>query len=140
VIPALIRKTIDAISNNHRELIVAGSGKPLRQFIFSRDLARLIIWALWEYNDIEPIILSPPESQEISISTVAEHITRICRFKGSIKYDHTRADGQFKKTASNRKLESLYPLFKFTPFEDALIETIEWFSEHNASARLASRT
>ena len=65
--------------------IVSGSGKPLRQFIYSRDLARLIIWTLREYAEIEPIILSVDEDDEVSIKTVADSIVTALDFNGQVK-------------------------------------------------------
>ena len=64
--------------------MVAGSGKPLRQFIYSRDLGRLLVWAMREYPEIGPIILSVPEEEEVTIKQVAEAITRSMGFKGEL--------------------------------------------------------
>ena len=58
-----------------------GSGKPLRQFIYSRDLATLMIWVLREYKEIDPIILSPDEADEITIKDVALSIVDAMKFK-----------------------------------------------------------
>lgn len=58
VIPGLIRKLHDIIEKNGDTFVVLGSGKPLRQFIYSLDLARLFLWVLRDYNEVEPIILS----------------------------------------------------------------------------------
>lgn len=97
----------------------------MRQFIYSLDLAKLIIWALFKYdNDPSPLILSVDEEDELSIAQVAKHIVEAVEFKGELlvfhfsnpKFDSTKADGQYKKTASNKKLKSLFPGFKFTPF------------------------
>ena len=65
-------------------LIVAGSGKPLRQFIYSRDLAKLMIWALREYNEVSPIMLSVSENDEVTIRQVAESIVKAFSFSGNI--------------------------------------------------------
>ncbi|TNN04805.1 GDP-L-fucose synthase isoform 1 [Schistosoma japonicum] len=75
VIPGLIHKAYLAKKNNE-PLIVWGSGTPLRQFIYSIDLGYLIIWTLREYNDSSPIILSVPESDEISIRQAAESVAK----------------------------------------------------------------
>jgi len=66
-------------------LIIAGTGAPLRQFIYSRDLAKLMIWALREYNENEPIILSVDENDEVSIKEVAESISSAFNFQGTLQ-------------------------------------------------------
>ncbi|VDP73617.1 unnamed protein product [Echinostoma caproni] len=73
VLPGLIHKAYLSKKQN-QPLIVWGSGTPLRQFIYSVDLGRLIIWTLREYNDTSPIILSVPEDQEISIRQAAQAV------------------------------------------------------------------
>lgn len=134
VIPGLVHKCLLAKKNN-TEFIVAGTGKPLRQFIYSRDLAKLFIWSLREYDEIEPIILSVGESDEVSIKQVADAIVKAVDFKGTYKFDTTKADGQFKKTASNEKLMKLLPDFKFTPFDQAVKESVDWFVQNYDKAR-----
>lgn len=64
---------------------ISGTGRPLRQFIYSRDLARLIIWTLREYDEIAPIILSVGEEDEVSIKQVAEAIVDSMEYDGPIK-------------------------------------------------------
>lgn len=64
--------------------MIAGSGKPLRQFIYSRDLARLMIWALREYDEVDPIILSVSEEDEVSIEYVASLIKKIVGHEGEM--------------------------------------------------------
>lgn len=142
VIPALIRKLHDAIEEGKSSgspektvFTVLGTGRPLRQFIYSMDLAELFLWVLREYNSVEPLILSVDEKDEVSISTVAETIARAFGFEGEIRYDSTQADGQFKKTASNAKLRRYIPHFQFTPFEQAINSTVQWFKENCDTAR-----
>ncbi|XP_011501761.1 PREDICTED: probable GDP-L-fucose synthase [Ceratosolen solmsi marchali] len=138
VIPGLMRKLYDLLhddSTENKSLTVLGTGKPLRQFIYSIDLAKLIIWVLREYNSVEPIILSVDESEEVSIAQAAEALAKAFDFKGNIIYDTTAADGQYKKTASNAKLRKFLPNFSFTPFEEAIKETVDWFNENYHTAR-----
>jgi len=142
VIPALIRKLHDAIEEGKSSespektvFTVLGTGRPLRQFIYSMDLAELFLWVLREYTSVEPLILSVDEKDEVSISTVAETIAQAFGFEGEIRYDSTQADGQFKKTASNAKLRSYMPNFQFTPFEQAINSTVQWFKENCDTAR-----
>lgn len=138
VIPGLMRRLYDLIKEGNSEdkvFTVLGSGKPLRQFIYSIDLAKLIVWVLREYNSVEPIILSVDESQEVTISQVAEAIAKAFNFKGQLKYDLTAADGQYKKTASNAKLRKYLPDFQFTPFDQAIQETVNWYMQNYDQAR-----
>jgi len=69
---------------NNTSLTIWGSGKPLRQFIYSRDLAKLFLWTMREYNEVSPIILSVDESAEISIKEAAEAVVRAMEFKGEV--------------------------------------------------------
>lgn len=112
-----------------------GTGKPLRQFIYSRDLARLMIWALREYPEVEPILLSVNVEDEISIADGAKAIAKAMNYGSELVFDTAQADGQFSKTASNRKLRHYLPDFKFTPFETAIGETVKWFQENYETAR-----
>jgi len=137
VIPGLIHKCYLA-KKNGTPFMVSGTGKPLRQFIYSEDLAKLFIWQLREYDDVEPVILSVGEDEEISIKVVADAIVKSIGFKGEYTFDTTRADGQFRKPASNKKLLSLIGDFKFTPFEEALEETVAWFVKNYHNARIGN--
>ncbi|XP_023655869.1 GDP-L-fucose synthase isoform X1 [Paramormyrops kingsleyae] len=134
VLPGLIHKAYIA----HKEgspLQVWGTGTPRRQFIYSLDLARLFVWVLREYNEIDPIILSVGEEEEVSIKEVADSVVEALGFKGQVVFDTSKADGQFKKTASNAKLRRHLPDFTFTPFSQAVKETCDWFVANYDTAR-----
>ncbi|XP_041424185.1 GDP-L-fucose synthase isoform X4 [Xenopus laevis] len=118
VLPGLIHKVYSA-KQNGTALSIWGTGQPRRQFIYSLDLARLFIWVLREYNEVDPIILSVGEEDEVSIKEAAESIVAAMEFKGELIFDSTKSDGQFKKTASNHKLRKYLPDFQFTPFNKA---------------------
>ncbi len=132
VIPSLIHKCFLA-RENKTDFIIWGSGNPLREFIFSQDVAKLTEWVLENYDEPEPIILST--SEEISIKEVVGIITEIMNFKGKILFDTTKPDGQFRKPSDNYKLKSYLPDFKFTPLYDGLKETIEWFESNYENVR-----
>ncbi|KAF8645660.1 hypothetical protein AX16_007656 [Volvariella volvacea WC 439] len=138
VIPGLIHKCYLAKKNN-TPFIVSGTGKPLRQFIYSYDLAKLFIWMLREYDDVEPIILSVGEDEEVSIKEVADAIVKAVGFEGQYTFDTSRADGQYRKPASNKKLLSRIGEFQFMPFETALKETVDWFLANYDTARTGLR-
>jgi len=134
VIPGLIHKCY--LSQKKKgDFVIWGSGKPLRQFIYSHDLGRLILWCLDNYDSSEPIITSVGEEDEVSIKQIAEMVAKAMNFQGNITFDLTKSDGQYKKTASNKKLMTLYPEFKFTPIDQALKETVEWFLQNYDTIR-----
>lgn len=134
VIPGLIHKVYNA-KQNGTPLTVWGSGSPLRQFIFSKDLAKLFLWVARHYDDPNPIILSVDESDEITIKQVVEMIVEAMEFKGEVIYDTTKADGQYKKTASNAKLRKLNPTFEFTNIKQGIKESVDWFVNNYETAR-----
>ncbi|XP_058236227.1 GDP-L-fucose synthase-like isoform X2 [Hemibagrus wyckioides] len=134
VVPALIHKTYKA-KRDGTALEVWGSGQGLRQFIFSVDLARLCVWVLREYEEIQPIILSVGEEDEMTIKDAVDAIVESFGFTGPVIYDTSKSDGQLKKTASNAKLRHYLPNFTFTPFHKAMKETCDWFAANYDSAR-----
>lgn len=127
VIPSLIHKCYIARETN-TPLTIWGSGMPLREFIYNKDVVKLTEWVLENYNEDEPIILST--SEEISIKDVVGIIIELMNFKGEVKWDTNKPDGQFRKPSDNSKIKNYLPNFKFTPLYDGLKETIEWF-EYN---------
>ncbi|KAM5313481.1 GDP-L-fucose synthase isoform 3-T7 [Glossophaga mutica] len=134
VLPGLIHK-VHLAKRSGSALTVWGTGKPRRQFIYSLDLARLFLWVLREYSEVEPIILSVGEEDEVSIQEAAEAVAEAMDFRGEITFDTTKSDGQFKKTASNSKLRAYLPEFRFTPFRQAVTETCTWFTDNYEQAR-----
>lgn len=134
VIPALIRKCHAAVTED-KDFVVWGTGKPLRQFIYSLDLARLFVWAYFDYNDAAPLILAPGEDQEKSIGEVAGYVAKAFGYTRPIVFDTSYADGQFKRTVTNKKLMSLNPEFRFTPMEQAVKESVDWYKANVATAR-----
>lgn len=140
VIPALIHKAYISLKNHEPCLQVCGSGRPLRQFIYAPDLAKLIIWTLETYDEIEPLILSNDVDSEISIRQVAECVVDAFKLKTGrdifLKFNEELADGQYKKTASNRKLRNYLPDFKFTSIQDGINDTVDWFCDNYYRARV----
>ena len=130
VLPALIHKAYISKRDN-TDFIIFGSGKPLRQFIFNKDLGELFLHVLENYDSIEPIILSVDEKDEVSIEDIAYLIAEAFDIdKSKIKFDKSKSDGQFKKTASNKKLRTLLPEYKFTKLKDGIFETCDWFKNN----------
>jgi GDP-L-fucose synthase len=127
VLPSLIHKCYLA-RENKTPLTIWGSGKPLREFIFSRDVAKLTEWVLHNYNENEPIILST--SEEVSINDVVGIIVELMNFKGDVIFDSSKPDGQFRKPSDNSKIKNYLPEFQFTPLYTGLKETIEYFEKN----------
>lgn len=127
VIPSLIHKCYLSRENN-TDFEIWGTGKPLREFIFSKDVAKLTEWVLHNYEENEPIILST--SEEISIKDVVGIIIELMNFKGDIKWNTSKPDGQFRKPSDNSKIKHYLPDFKFTPLYEGLKETIEFFEKN----------
>ena len=132
VIPSLIHKCYLA-KKTGGDFKVWGSGKPLREFIYSEDIGRLTEWILENYNEEEPIILST--SEEVSIKTVVELIVKYMDFRGNVVWQDDKPDGQFRKPSDNSKLLSYLPDFKFTNIEKGLEKTINWFINNYESSR-----
>ena len=135
VIPGLIHKAYIA-KRDGTALQCWGSGAPLRQFIYSEDLARLFVWALRSYDSPEPIILSVPEEDEVSIRDVVQMVAEATGIPPErIEFDTSKADGQFKKTACSRKLQRLNPGFTFVPIREGIRRAVEWFAANYDAAR-----
>jgi len=132
VIPALISKCFEACMRL-QNFEVWGTGKAYREFVYSKDVANIVQWALENYDDPEPLIISPDE--EISIATVAQEIAWRVGYTDSIVYNQ-KMDGQLRKPSDNSKLKSLLPNFKFTPIEEGLQETIDWYVKNENEVRV----
>lgn len=128
VIPSLIHRCYIAKKNNEN-FVVKGSGKPLRQFIHSYDLAKLIMIVIEKYNERDSIILSVDEKQEVSIKDVATYIAKAFDYENKIIFDTKFSDGQYKKTADNSKIMKLTK-FEFIPIEKGIYETVKWFQNN----------
>lgn len=127
VVPSLIHKCYLA-RENKTDLMIWGTGQPLREFIYSKDVSKLTEWVLTNYNENEPIILST--SDEISIKDVVGIIVELMNFKGNVVFDSTKPDGQFRKPSDNSKIKEYLPNFQFTPIYEGLKETIEYFEKN----------
>ena len=126
VLPALVHKCFLAKHNNEN-FVIRGSGKPLRQFIFSRDLANIIM-IVFEKNITENIIISVPEEKEISIGEVGQLIAENFDYKERIVFDTNYSDGQYKKTVGIERLKQVLDEdFRFTDINDGIKITVDWF-------------
>ena len=132
VMPMLIHKLYLA-KKNKTDFTVWGSGKPLREFIYSKDIAKIAEWALFNYEGTDPLIVSGDE--EVSIKDLVSMLVDEFKFKGKVIFDKTKPDGQLRKPSDNSKIKELLPDFEYTPFEQGIKETVNWFIENYENAR-----
>jgi GDP-L-fucose synthase len=128
VIPALIRKCIDARDRGDGEVVVWGDGTPTREFLYAGDAAEGILLGAERYNDSEPVNLG--SGMEISIKDLAELIARLTSFEGKLVWDTTKPNGQPRRGLDISKAEALFGFRAQMPFEEGLRRTIEWYEEH----------
>jgi GDP-L-fucose synthase len=132
VIPMLIHKMYLAKKNN-MEFKVWGSGNPLREFIFSEDVAKLTRLLYDNYDGSDPVILST--SEEISIGSIVEMLAEIMEYDGEIIFDKTKPDGQYRKPSDNSIIRNMFPDFEFTSIREGLTKSVKWFNENYPNIR-----
>jgi len=131
VIPALIRKFILAKKQGNKEVVVWGTGKPTREFLYVEDAAEGIIKATEKYNKADPINLGA--GFEISIKELAGKIKKITGFKGEIVWDKTKPDGQPRRKLDTSKAEKEFGFKAHTNFDAGLRKTIAWYKKISVS-------
>ena len=125
VIPALIKKCLDAIKNNDKEITVWGTGNPTREFLYVEDAAEGILLASERYNKRDPVNLGA--GFEISIKDLVELIVKLTGFKGRILWDNTMPDGQPKRMLDVSKAEKEFGFRAKTDLKEGLKKTVEWY-------------
>jgi GDP-L-fucose synthase len=128
VIPALIRKCIEAKERGDKEIVVWGTGSPTREFLYAGDAAEGILLAAERYNDSEPVNLG--SGMEISIKDLVEMIVRLTEFKGKIVWDERKPDGQPRRALDTQRAYEFFGFRAQMPFEEGLRRTIEWYREN----------
>jgi len=125
VIPALIRKCIEAKERGDDHIVVWGTGKPTREFLYVEDAAEGIILATERYNKPDPVNLG--SGMEISIKDLVHLIARLTGFNGRIVWDTSKPDGQPRRCLDTSKAEKYFGFRAKTPFEEGLRRTIKWY-------------
>jgi len=125
VIPALIKKCIDAREERAAGIEVWGTGKATREFLFVEDAARGIVLAVEKYNSSAPINLGA--GFEISIRNLVGLIVSLTRFEGGVTWDGTRPDGQPRRRLDTTKAKKLFGFEATVDFKEGLKRTIEWY-------------
>ena len=128
VIPALIRKCLEAQDRGDEEVVVWGDGTPTREFLYAGDAAEGIVLAAQRYNASEPVNLG--SGQEISIKDLAELIAQLTDFGGRLVWDTTKPNGQPRRALDISRAEELFGFRAAMPFEEGLRQTIDWYRDH----------
>ncbi|MFH1368212.1 MAG: GDP-L-fucose synthase [Elusimicrobiota bacterium] len=125
VIPALIKKCFDAIKNKEDAIEIWGTGTATREFLYVEDCAEGIVLASEKYNKPDPVNVGA--GFEISIKDLTDLIVRLTGFKGKIKWDSTKPDGQPRRCLDTSRAEKEFGFKAKTSFEEGLKKTIEWY-------------
>lgn len=134
VIPALIRKFVEAQRTGAREVVVWGTGKPVRDFVYIRDVCEAIILAAERYN--RPEIINISSGQPVSIRELVEMIADLVGYQGQIVWDVCRPDGQLFKGFDVTRMREWLGYECRTPLREGLRLTIEWFKSNPPGLRL----
>jgi GDP-L-fucose synthase len=132
VLPSIVHKFYLA-NTEGSDVTIWGSGNPLREFIFSEDVAKLTKILFDNYTGGTPVIIS--SGKEISIKKVVDIIAREFNFKGKIIWDLDKPEGQFRKPSDNSVIRSIAPDFEFTPIEEGIQKSVKWFKENYPNIR-----
>jgi GDP-L-fucose synthase len=132
VIPALIKKCVEAKEANAPFIEAWGDGSPTREFLFARDGAEGIVLAAERYNESDPVNIG--SAFEISIKDLTETIARLTGFTGEIRWDTTKPNGQPRRKLDVSRAEQKFGFRSTTSFEEGLRETIDWYLANRETA------
>lgn len=133
VIPALIRKCLEAKEQGSSEIVAWGDGSPTREFIYVEDAAEGITLATEKYNSSEPVNIGA--SFEISIKDLTETVARLTGFEGSIRWDTSKPNGQPRRKLDTTRAREAFGFEAKTDFEEGLRRTIDWYANERANGR-----
>lgn len=125
VIPALIKKFVDAKKRKDKHVVVWGTGKPTREFLYVEDAARAIVLAAEKYDKPEPVNIG--SSFEISIKELANLIKKLTGYKGKIVWDKTKPDGQPRRKLDTTRAKKEFGFSAKISFKEGLKKTIDWY-------------
>ena len=136
VIPALIRKCVDAIAQGTETLEVWGDGTPTREFLYVDDAAEGILLAAERYDSSEPVNLG--SGVEISIADLAHRVAEAVGFKGQIVFDASKPNGQPRRQLDTRRAEQRFGFRARTSFDEGLRRTVDWYLQSRANIAVSS--
>jgi GDP-L-fucose synthase len=132
VIPALIKKCVDAVETGARAITVWGTGKATREFLYVRDAAEAIVLAAERYDGAEPVNLGA--GFEVSISELVSLIVKHTGFTGDVIWDASQPDGQPRRMLDTSRAARYFGFVAKTPFEEGVRSTIEWYRKQRTPA------
>ena len=115
----------DAKAKGEKQIVVWGTGKPTREFLYVEDAAEAIVLATEKYNKSDPINIGA--GFEISIKDLVELLCKLCDFDGGIIWDNSKPDGQPRRCLDTTKAKQEFGFKARTDFEEGLQKTIEWY-------------
>jgi GDP-L-fucose synthase len=136
VIPALIRKMVEARERGEPRIVLWGDGSPTREFLYVDDCAEGIVLAAERYDSPEPVNLGTGE--EISIRKLAALIAELTRYEGEIVWDASKPNGQPRRRLDVSRAENLFGFRASTPLRNGLERTIAWYTSQDPAGREAT--
>jgi GDP-L-fucose synthase len=130
VIPALIRKCVEAVERGDTEVVCWGDGTATREFLYGADCAEAIALAAERYDGAEPVNVGA--GFEIAIRDLAELIAELVGFKGKLVWDTSQPNGQPRRSLDTRRAAALFGFRATTDFPTGLRRTIDWYREHRS--------
>ncbi len=132
MIPALIKKVHEALSRNENEILLWGTGRASREFLYVEDAARGIVMATRFYDKPEPVNIGA--GKEITIKELIGLICNQMNFEGEVVWDSTKPDGQPRRCLDVSRAEAEFGFRATTDFSEGLQKTIEWYLENKPDA------
>jgi GDP-L-fucose synthase len=132
VIPALIKKFVEAVEDNHRTVEIWGTGSASREFLYVDDCAHAIVLAAEHYNKPDPINIGA--GREIRIKELITLIVKLTGFEGTIHWDRSKPDGQPRRCLEVSRAKQEFGFEAQTSFETGLKATIDWYMNHRSKA------
>ena len=137
VIPALIRKCVEAVDRGSEEVVIWGTGRATREFLHADDCARGLLLAAERYDSSEPVNIGA--GFEISIRELAHLIAELTEFRGKLVWDESKPDGQPRRCLDTMRAKEAFGFVAEIPFKDGLRQTIEWYRANRPASVTASR-
>ena len=133
LVNALIARAVDAVTvGSTKPLTVMGTGKPERQVMHAGDLARACVWALFNYDEDEPLIVA---GEEVSVRRLAELVCTATGFAGGLAFEDGAVDGPLRRTADTSRLAALRPEFQWQALLDSIRTTAAWYMNAQNSSK-----